>query len=1215
MASAYNLSDEILRVFVNTQRSEMTLADLHQHLVNHRNRLTTDDILCAFRSASLMNLFNLQSISNELCLVQLNPKLILCELCLKRQSHFFRKPSDKECCFPHKLTEHPNNVILLRKFNYEVFDENLLLDILRLHLKANKENEATNTKPFNPDRRFPAKQSPVHLNNRPPTSSSPTATPKHRVLKSRPPSTTKKSPIQSTILKENVAERQLDICIPSEKDAPDVDLEIVQLVLATKDIIVEPQLDKQVSNDFYRRYTLQFKSKQIVDHLLQTEPVIIYNNVPIKMKRTTRQRDARLFAFKFDTDKKIDSMRLNLYVETLVGKQNGDIIDMTSNGSEQQIYLVRCKEPIDFNHLYRIYSTKNTLQGFRVIITEIYAAETLEVSFIPNTLHKPMSIEYLRKLFGETRWQQDVFACTAIHDEYSADIELMNEDVTTNWLLDANRFERDLFLSIRPIIDFITPSEKNEEEDDEEVRNLLAESPVATSISPTNASVDSSKEEKDLHVYRIKPDWRIVLTHPTFGKDYRKYIGENLNLSVQITGSSIHVPNEHLRKELARHTNMFIQKFVFHEVNNPSKAQVQLIKENYHRMAHKWRQDTTVTLIAAHRDVIDELLAQLNSASRPPSKTVNTPALRTRPLPNVKKQSPSSSPKPSNEESLTSQPSTKSNEENTYLLPYSIENSVYFPFFHTSNSFPDRLRTYLSSTYHITLEIKFVSPTKLMLELSGQQNLVHEARNVLQSLFTSLKNKTYSNSSTSCKFSIPDVQHVAQWHLDQSGIVSSCTYSPRNGGTLLVRYFAGHPQFGADEQTIDDIILNKLYDKSYQFSGNSKKFESQKGSTEKSQSLSIYLCGSKPVVHEVYIQVKTLADEYIPTKCDVALASNQIVYLLQFCQTEIKKFDKRYEDDGVNILTGLKSDGTSQVLAPKYLHAEVKLFLFEMGQVQMVSKDFRCSSQLLKEKKSEISTLASRNHCLLSINSSSSSSSSSSSLPKVPSSPVTHQISVKVGPGEIHVINGDLTKEQVDVIVICSTSTQLYEKFIKAAGSEVEQELKGKDLANKTIDTSVGQLKQAKRLFFIPWAPPSAYFTNSDSDSLRQSIIAFIQEAIKFTIQKNLQSIAFPAIGCGGHRIPSDVIATIMIETVQKELLSNSKAQLTVKFVIQQTNVCLDFSAKLKSISSSATANRTRTSSPTHSMNAEKVTITLTTSNVNVNVARSLLDTIENILA
>ena len=103
------------------------------------------------------------------------------------------------------------------------------------------------------------------------------------------------------------------------------------------------------------------------------------------------------------------------------------------------------------------------------------------------------------------------------------------------------------------------------------------------------------------------------------------------------------------------------------------------------------------------------------------------------------------------------------------------------------------------------------------------------------------------------------------------------------------------------------------------------------------------------------------------------------------------------------------SDGMSQLLAPKYLHAEVKLFLFEISQVQMVSKDFKCSLQLLNEKKSEISTLASKTHCLLSI----SPSSSSLSLPKVPSSPVTNPTPVKVGSGEIHVINGDLTKEQV----------------------------------------------------------------------------------------------------------------------------------------------------------------------------------------------------------
>jgi hypothetical protein len=83
---------------------------------------------------------------------------------------------------------------------------------------------------------------------------------------------------------------------------------------------------------------------------------------------------------------------------------------------------------LDFDHLYKVHSAKSTLQGYRVIITEIYETETLEISFVHKSLHSPMSIPRLRQLFGETRWQQDVFACLSIRDENSADIELMNAE-------------------------------------------------------------------------------------------------------------------------------------------------------------------------------------------------------------------------------------------------------------------------------------------------------------------------------------------------------------------------------------------------------------------------------------------------------------------------------------------------------------------------------------------------------------------------------------------------------------------------------------------------------------------------------------------------------------------------------------------------------------------------------------------------------------------
>ncbi len=70
------------------------------------------------------------------------------------------------------------------------------------------------------------------------------------------------------------------------------------------------------------------------------------------------------------------------------------------------------------------------------------------------------------------------------------------------------------------MIDFIQSQEKTDEEDDEEITKLLA----ASKLSPLNLSDDLQKGENETNTYTIKPDWRIVLTHPVFGDEYRKYI-------------------------------------------------------------------------------------------------------------------------------------------------------------------------------------------------------------------------------------------------------------------------------------------------------------------------------------------------------------------------------------------------------------------------------------------------------------------------------------------------------------------------------------------------------------------------------------------------------------------------------------------------------------------------------------------------------------------
>lgn len=234
----------------------------------------------------------------------------------------------------------------------------------------------------------------------------------------------KKSPISL----ENPLERQVDISIPSEREAADLDLEIVQLLLAAKGIIVKPLLDKQICNEFYRRFTFQFANKQSIDDLLANESILIYNQIPIKMKRTRRRRDTKLFALKFLTNQTIDQIRLNLYVETLIGKVISNIFDMTPDESQERIYLIRSEQSIDFDHLYKVYSAKNTLQGHGVIITEVYETETLEISFANGPSQRLMTLPRLRQIIGDQRWEKEVFACLSIRQQRNAEIELMNAE-------------------------------------------------------------------------------------------------------------------------------------------------------------------------------------------------------------------------------------------------------------------------------------------------------------------------------------------------------------------------------------------------------------------------------------------------------------------------------------------------------------------------------------------------------------------------------------------------------------------------------------------------------------------------------------------------------------------------------------------------------------------------------------------------------------------
>ena len=163
----------------------------------------------------------------------------------------------------------------------------------------------------------------------------------------------------------------------------------------------------------------------------------------IKMKRTVRRRDDRTIGLTIRTAEKLDPDRVDLYIETLLGKAQRTKTDMNADGDKEQTYLIQCKQPIsslpdrvygkrrhlfsrsDFVRLHQAYANRSELQGRRVILKEVYESEAVQMSVEQS---EPLTIERLRRLLSVRRWQRDVFACVAIFNRTTAEVELFTSD-------------------------------------------------------------------------------------------------------------------------------------------------------------------------------------------------------------------------------------------------------------------------------------------------------------------------------------------------------------------------------------------------------------------------------------------------------------------------------------------------------------------------------------------------------------------------------------------------------------------------------------------------------------------------------------------------------------------------------------------------------------------------------------------------------------------
>ncbi|CAF1435417.1 unnamed protein product, partial [Adineta steineri] len=139
-----------------------------------------------------------------------------------------------------------------------------------------------------------------------------------------------------------------------------------------------------------------------------------------------------------------------------------------------------------------------------------------------------------------------------------------------------------------------------------------------------------------------------------------------------------------------------------------------------------------------------------------------------------------------------------------------------------------------------------------------------------------------------------------------------------------------------------------------------------------------------------------------------------------------------------------------------------------------------------------------------------------------------------IAPVMIDVRSGDLITENVDAIVVCLSSDQLKNKILNAAGHSVSftfADAHRRD-TNGCFKVS-GGLLPCKNIIFVPWKASA-----ESLDISEQSIRTFITIALQCAQQHECQTVAFPAVGCGGLGYDIRTVAKAMVSEGYKQITS-----------------------------------------------------------------------------
>ncbi|CAF3244916.1 unnamed protein product [Rotaria socialis] len=318
----------------------------------------------------------------------------------------------------------------------------------------------------------------------------------------------------------------------------------------------------------------------------------------------------------------------------------------------------------------------------------------------------------------------------------------------------------------------------------------------------------------------------------------------------------------------------------------------------------------------------------------------------------------------------------------------------------------------------------------------------------------------------------------------------------------------------------------------------------------------IHLFGLIDTARGIEKQIEEIKIKHASTTVELVLEQKQIKFLLDIHSDDLRALETNYNDTTI-----IKTLQEKKITAPNYAHDIIEKKIYVLASLckpmdfEILEEDF---GLIAHNECDNLKTIGRQYKCQIEIQ-----SETKNKIYDIPTALVQDHISNKLTASAIEIHKNDLAEQEVDLVVICSTSMYLRDDILRRAGESAQQEYEtiSKRSSLEPFETNSGNLS-CRRLLFLPWE-----INVTSQDAFYQSIRNFVSKAIQHAIKVHHTSIAFPSIGCGKLSVDKNIVANEMLVEAQAQLLS-ANVLLQINFVIlpEQNDVFEAFQMKLENL-------------------------------------------------